>query len=259
MNQTLPLHGARQYMLRFTILLTGLLMLGAVARAETVTIHGSTTVSNAILVPHKADIEQASGETLDIVGNGSGRGLADLAAGKADIAMISAPLETEVAAANAKTPGSLALDKLVAHKIGEAQVAFLVHPSNPVKELTLAQLTQILSGQVTNWKEVGGSDQPVMVVAAGPGDGVRTVVEKQLLDGASIHAQIREMTNAPQIAQVAAQLPQALGVTSATSLRSGVTVLKTDHAIGQPLMLVTTTSASPQAAKVIAAATAAAH
>ena len=55
-------------------LLAAFVALGATAHASTVAIHGSTTVSNAVLTPHKADIEQASGETLDIVANGSGRG-----------------------------------------------------------------------------------------------------------------------------------------------------------------------------------------
>ncbi len=239
--------------------LAALLALGSVAQASTVAIHGSTTVSGAVLMPHKADIEKASGETLDIVSNGSGRGLADLVAGKTDMAMISAPLETEVAAANAKTPGSVDLAKLVGHQIGEAQVAFVVHPSNPVTALTLAQITGILSGKITNWKEVGGADQPIVVVAAGPGDGVRSVVESHLLAGASISAKVREMPNAPQIAQVTAQLPTAFGVTSAASVKPGVTVLKTDQTIGQPLILVTMGAASADATKVIAAATAAAH
>jgi phosphate transport system substrate-binding protein len=248
------------FMLRLAIAFAGLFALVSTAEAGTIAIHGSTTVSISILMPHKADIEQASGETLDIIGNGSGRGLADLVTGKADIAMISAPLEVEVAAANAKTPGSLDLAKLVAHPIGEAKVAFVVHQSNPVNELTMAQITSILSGKVTKWSEVGGADQPITVVAAGAGDGVRSVVENRLLGGTSIQAQVREMTNAPQIAQVAAQLPQAFGVTSAASVRAGVTVVKTDQTIGQPLILVTVGAASPDAAKVITAAmTAAAH
>jgi phosphate transport system substrate-binding protein len=238
--------------------LAALLALGSIAQANTVSIHGSTTVSSAVLMPHKAEIEQTSGETLDIVANGSGRGLADLAAGHADMAMISAPLETEVAASNAKTPGSLDPARLVAHQIGEARVAFVVHPSNPVTELTLAQITAILSGKITRWSEVGGADQPIVVVAAGPGDGVRSVVERRLLDGATIPAQVREMPNAPQIAQVVAQLPAALGVTSAASLRPGVTVLKTDQTLGQPLILVTMGPASEDATKVIGAVTAAA-
>jgi phosphate transport system substrate-binding protein len=239
--------------------LAALLALGSVAQASTVAIHGSTTVSGAVLVPHKADIEKASGETLDIVANGSCRGLADLVAGKTDMAMISAPLAAEVAAANAKTPGSIDPAKLVGHQIGEAQVAFVVHPSNPVTTLTLAQVTDILSGKITKWSEVGGADQPIVVVAATRGDGVRSVVESRLLGGASILAQARELPNASQIAQVAAQLPTAFGVTSAASVKPGVTVLKTDQTIGQPLILVTMGPATPDATKVIEAATAAAH
>jgi phosphate transport system substrate-binding protein len=239
--------------------LAALLALGSAAQASTVAIHGSTTVSNAVLVPHKADIEQASGETLDIVANGSGRGLADLAAGKTDMAMISAPLAAEAASANAKTPGSVDTAKLVVHQIGEARVAFVVNPANPVTALTLAQITGILSGKITKWSEVGGADQPIVIVAAGAGDGVRSVVESRLLGGASIPAHVREMPNAPQIAQVVAQLPTAFGVTSAASVRSGVTVIKTDETIGQPLILITMGPASPDAIKVIAAATAAAR
>ncbi len=245
--------------LAFAAALAALLALGSNAQAGTVAIHGSTTVSNAVLVPHKADIEKASGETLDIVANGSGRGLAALFAGKTDMAMISAPLAAEAAAANAKTPGSVDPAKLVTHQIGEARVAFVVHPSNPVKELTLAQITGILSGKITKWSEVGGADQPIVIVAAGPGDGVRSVVESRLLGGASIPAKVREMANAPQIAQVAAQLPTAFGVTSAASAGSGVTVLQTDLTLGQPLSLVTLGPATPDATKVIEAATAAAR
>jgi phosphate transport system substrate-binding protein len=240
-------------------MLAALLALGSVAQGATIAIHGSTTVSNAVLVPHQADIEKASGETLDIVANGSGRGLADLLAGKTDMAMISAPLGAEAAAANAKVPGSVDPAKLVVHQIGEAKVSFIVNAANPVKELTLAQITGILSGKITTWSEVGGADQPIVIIAAGPGDGVRAVVEGKLLDGASIPAKVREMPNAPQIAQVVAQLPTAFGVTSAASVRPGVTVLKTDQTLGQPLSLVTLGPPSADATKVIAAATDAAR
>jgi phosphate transport system substrate-binding protein len=244
--------------LGLTTALASFLMLASAADAATIAIHGSTTVANAVLMPHKAQIEQSSGETLDIVANGSGRGLADLQAGKADMAMISAPLATEAASANAKTPGSVDPAKLVAHQIGEAKIAFVVNATNPVKQLTLAQIGDILSGKITKWSEVGGPDQPIVIVAAGPGDGVRSVVEARLLGGASIPAHVREMTNAPQIAQVTAQLPTAFGVTSAASVWPDNTVLTTDQSIGQPLSLVTMGPPSPDATKVIDAAIAAA-
>jgi phosphate transport system substrate-binding protein len=84
------------------------------AAAGQVTLHGSTTVNNAIMVPKKAEIEKASGQQLDIVGNGSGRGIVDLVEGKAQIAMISAPLEDEVKKLNEKTPGSVDAGRLKA-------------------------------------------------------------------------------------------------------------------------------------------------
>lgn len=231
------------------------LALGCFAsHAATIAIHGSTTVAGAVFTPHKVDIERASGATLDIVANGSGRGLADLVAGKADMAMISAPLEAEVVASNAKTPGALDPSKLVGHQIGAANVAFVVHPSNPVTALTLAQIAGILSGKITKWSEVGGADQPIVVVAAMRGDGVRSVVESRLLNGASLLPQTRQLPNAPQIVHVVAQLPAAFGITAAGAVTDGVHAVKTDAVIGQPLLLVTLGQATDDATKVIAAA-----
>jgi phosphate transport system substrate-binding protein len=235
-----------------------LVLLATVASAATLSVHGSTTVANSILTPKKAEIEQASGHMLDIVANGSGRGLADLVAGKADMAMISAPLTEEVIKINDKTPGAIDPATVQGTQIGEARVAFIVHPANVVKSLTLAQVTDILAGKITNWREVGGEDKAIAVVAATPGDGVRSVVESSLLGGGAIKAQLREIPNAPQISKIVAQLPPALGVTAAVSVSDGAVVLKTDRTIGQPLILVTRGVPSAEAAKVIDAAKAAA-
>jgi phosphate transport system substrate-binding protein len=235
-----------------------LVTIGSGASAATMSVHGSTTVAATVLVPHKADIESASGVTLDIVGNGSGRGLVDLVGGKANMAMISAPLAEEAAKLNEKTPGAIDAGKLHVDLIGEAQVVFVVHPSNSVKSLTLAQISDILSGKVRKWSEVGGADQPIVVVAATQGDGVRATAEGKLLGGASIKAQLREVPNATQIGQVVAQLAPAIGVMAKASVGAGVTVIQTDKTVGQPLFLVTMGEASADAVKVIAAATAAA-
>jgi ABC-type phosphate transport system substrate-binding protein len=98
---------------------------------------------------------------------------------------------------------------------------------------------------------VGGADQPIVVVAATRGDGVRSVVEGRLLAGASFLATARELPNAPQIVQVVGQLPNAFGVTAAGSLKAGVTALMTDETIGQPLILVTMGPASAGANRII--------
>ena len=80
-------------MLRYLTVAALAAILGcSVAFADSLEIHGSTTVSNNLLIPKKAEIEKASGIELQIVGNGSGRGLADLVEGKVKVAMISAPV-----------------------------------------------------------------------------------------------------------------------------------------------------------------------
>src|SRR5476651_1408939 len=179
--------------------IVAVLAIDASASAESISLNGSTTVMNTIVMPKKAEIEKLSGQTIAIVGNGSQRGIVDLAGGKAQIAMISAPLDDEVKKLNESKPGSVDAAKLHGHQIGETRVAFSVHPSNGVKTLTDAQLADVLAGKVTNWKEIGGADQPIVIVAAQPGDGVRTMVETALLKGTPLPASTRALSNAPQI------------------------------------------------------------
>src|SRR5262249_43111573 len=181
-------------------------LVGAAA-AEPISLNGSTTVMNALVGPKKAQIEADSGQQITVVGNGSQRGLADLMAGKAPIAMISAPLEEETKKINEKQPGAIDAARLKTYLVGETRVSFAVHPSNTVRSLSDAQLVDILTGKVKNWKDIGGADQPVVVVAAQPGDGVRSMVESKLLKGGQLAKDTRAMPNATQIAKVVAQVP----------------------------------------------------
>jgi phosphate transport system substrate-binding protein len=229
----------------------------SMAAAGPVSLHGSTTVNNAIMTPKKAEIEKASGQQLDVVGNGSGRGIADLVAGKAQIAMISAPLEDEVKKINEKTPGSVDGARLKAHQIGETRVAFAVHPSNTVKSLTNAQLADVFAGKIKNWNEIGGADQPIVIVAAQPGDGLRSMVEATLIKGVSLPADTRAMSNATQVAKIVSQLAGAIGILAPGAIDSSVIELRGDKPIVQPLILVTMGDETAEVHQVIEAAAAA--
>ena len=148
------------------------------AQAGEVTVHGSTTVASNIMLPHKSDIEMLSGQALKVVANGSSRGVLDPAAGSANMAMISAPLETTLKKINKKKPGATAGMSLIAHRVGTTRVAFVVHPSNPVKSLTLAQVADLMSGKIKNWKDLGGKDAPILVVMVDTG---RSIVQPLIL------------------------------------------------------------------------------
>ena len=237
------------------VIVAGSVMAFAGAQAATVTLHGSSTVTNTLLLPHQSEIEADSGHTLAITGNGSSRGILDLIEGKADLGMISAPLDTTIAKVEKKNPGIAAGKDLRGHQVGETRVAFAVHPSNPVKELSLAQIADIMTGKVTNWQELGGENAPILVVVETPGGGVRSMVEKEVLNKGEITANTRELPNSAQVVKVVAQVPQAIGVAIDSTVDGKSTVsLKTDKAIVQPLILVSLGAPSAEAEQVIAAA-----
>jgi phosphate transport system substrate-binding protein len=231
------------------------IMVGGVSNAEPISLNGSTTVISNLIMPHKAAIEAASGQQIELVGNGSQRGLADLLAGKTQIAMISAPLEDEVKKlVQGETP---AIDphRLVAHLVGETRVAFCVHQTNSVRSLRNSQIADILVGRITNWRDVGGADRSIVVVTAQPGDGVRSMVEIKLLMDRGLTKDARAMTGVLQIAKVVAQLPGALGLVTAKNIDSSIVELRGDEAITQPLILVTIGEGSAQVRRVIEAVT----
>ncbi|MFZ5806500.1 MAG: substrate-binding domain-containing protein [Verrucomicrobiota bacterium] len=235
--------------------LVALFYVTGVQAQTTLKLNGSTTVSNSIINPNKSDLEAKSGCKLAVTANGSGNGLTDLAKGKADMAMISAPLAEVAEKVNAKAAGTVDASQMQAVQVGEANVAFVVHSSNSVKKLTVAQLSDILTGKIKNWKEVGGNDAAIVVVITASGDGVRTVVEEKVTPkGATFAEGKREFPNTAQVIDVVAQMPAAIGAVGKASVKPSVAVVETDKAVAQPLILVTKGAPSADAQKLIDAA-----
>lgn len=118
---------------------------------------GSDTIVNLAL----AWAEKYQGENPDVrisvTGGGSGTGIAALINGTVGIANASRSIkeeEIESAKANGVDP--------VEHVIARDAIAVIVNPENPVSELTLQQLSDIYSGKINNWSEVGGEDRPIV-------------------------------------------------------------------------------------------------
>lgn len=213
-------------------------------------IHGSTTVFANLVGPNKAAIEKASGVTLVVAPNGSGAGLKDLAAGRADIAMLSADLKTEVEAANKANPGSLDATGFVASPVGSVVTKFIVNPKNAVRNLTAAQVKDILVGKIVSWKEVGGADQPILVVVEQRGNGGRGAVVSLFLGGTDITEKARATNSVTQIAQIVAQAPSAIGYGAPGTITDAVFPLPGIEVI-QPLLMVTKGPPGADAKKVI--------
>lgn len=221
--------------------------------AGNLNVHGSATVAKTILLPNQDAIAQETGFTLSIVSNGSGNGLKDLIAGKADVAIISAPLKVEEELTNKKAPGSLDVTGLQEHPIGSKSINFIVNTKNPVKNLSEDQLKAIFTGEITSWTEVGGPDQPILVIIETPGNGTRANVTAVFLDGAEFSGNARQLRALAQVAQVVSQAPNAIGYGNSSSITDAVVVVQGVE-VSQPLAIVTKGAPTAEVQRLIAAA-----
>jgi phosphate transport system substrate-binding protein len=124
---------------------------------ETIENKGSDTIVNLALAWAEAYQEIHPEVRLSVTGGGSGTGIASLINGTVDIANASRrikPEEQTLAEANGIIP--------VEHIIARDAIAIIVNHDNPVDRLTIDQISDIYSGNINNWQEVGGEDRPIV-------------------------------------------------------------------------------------------------
>ncbi len=127
---------------------------------QTIVNIGSDTMVNLALAWAEAYMQEHPEVRISVTGGGSGTGIAALINGTAHIANASRamkPEEVETARANGINPVEFA--------VALDAIAVVVHPSNPVDHLTLQQISDIYTGKITNWKEVGGEDRPIVLLS----------------------------------------------------------------------------------------------
>jgi phosphate transport system substrate-binding protein len=219
--------------------------------AEVIRMVGATTFTSEVMIPHQAEIEAASGQTIVLLPNRSNLGIFGLFEGN-QIAMISSSLGNMIDGLRKARP-ELAYDQLQVFNISKTRVAFSVHPSNPVKYADLKTVGRVLTGELTNWKQLGGNDLPIKVVVVREGGGVQTTIEAQLGIKLSVKDPIAVQISS-QVNKVVEQLPETLGLAQIENLKeSGAVELTTDRMIEQELNLVTLGQPSPAALSVIEA------
>jgi len=239
-----------------TVLLAAVLALGVVhaAQAETVKLHGSTTVQKRIMEPGKDALKKATGIDLVLVGNGTGNGLEDLVNGKCDASMASEELADAVASMK-DASGKESAAGLAPHIITTDVIKVIVHPSNTVAKLSKEQLKGLHNGSIANWKDAGGTDQPVIVITSHLGSATRKVFQKEVMDGTKyVDGAIEVETTRKEIDNVS-HFPEAIGAVSMGFInlpgnREKIKIVETPQ-ISRPLMLITKGEASPSVKKVV--------
>lgn len=210
----------------------------SLASADTVRLAGSTTMISQVVQPNRATVEKATGHVLEIAGIGSGKGLAELVEGKADIAMISDQLE--IAAASVEGLGKkIDVSRLKTFVLRKGDIVFVTHAANPVGKLSFAQLADIHTGKVTNWKQVGGPDRAITVYAEQASGGVRSTVKKQVLNGAEYAESIKVVTSIARVADLVGADEGGIGAMSRAFVKAERNRVLETPRIDQPLTFVT--------------------
>jgi phosphate transport system substrate-binding protein len=139
---------------------------------------GSDTMVNLALA--WAEAYQGGPRSRDVriavTGGGSGTGIAALINGTVDIANASRAIkkeEVDRAQANHIAP--------VEHTVARDAIAVIVHPSNPVERLTLQQISDIYTGKITNWKQVGGENRPIVLLSRESNSGTHVFFLEQVI------------------------------------------------------------------------------
>lgn len=149
----------------------GFLLIPPPASAEEVLRYAGATTLQRSLMPEAARTFQAdTGIRIQIEGGNTNPGIRALLAGEVDMAGAGRHLTAEE-----KSRG------LVEHFIGWDVLAIVVQRTCPVEDLTLEQLRGIFSGEIRNWKDVGGRNEPIVVVTSPRGSGMRNAVQEMIL------------------------------------------------------------------------------
>ena len=125
--------------------------------SQTIVNKGSDTIVNLALAWAEAYHQVEPEVSISVTGGGSGTGIAALINGTLDLANASRqikPEEREQAEANGIIP--------VEFVVARDAIAIIVNPNNPVEQLTIGQLSDIYSGKIVNWSQVGGEDRPIV-------------------------------------------------------------------------------------------------
>jgi len=206
----------------------------------TVNTDGSTSMADVMAVLQETFREMEPGVTVNISGTGSGSGIEAALSGACDIGLSSRALKSEEEQKGA-----------VAHVVALDGIAVVVHPSNPVADLTVGQIAGIFTGKLSNWKELGGGDAPIAVYGREAGSGTRGAFE-DIMGIAGQCAYTNEYGSTGDVVGSVSSNPNAIGYASLSTVNETVSAIKVggaacteeaiqdgSYAIQRPFLMVT--------------------
>lgn len=179
----------------------------AVTQAGNITVKGSDTL--VILAQKWAETYMAKNPStkIQVTGGGSGIGFAALQNKSTDLANASRKIKAKEVSECVKAFGKRPTE----YKVALDGLSVYVGDSNPVKELSVAQLESIFSGQIKNWKQVGGNDAPITVYSRENSSGTYEFFKEHVLKGKDFVASAQTMPGTAAVLQAVAKDANGIG------------------------------------------------
>jgi len=184
-----------------------------------VTTDGSTSMEKVIGTLGEAFESEHEGITFTYNPTGSGSGIKAVQEGRCDIGLSSRSLKEEE-----KTGG------LTETVLAYDGIAIIVNPDNPLADISLADIAKIYKGEITNWKEIGGSDGEIVVIGREAGSGTRDGFES-ITDTEDACKYRQELTSTGDVITTVSNNPNAIGYASLAAVNDSIKVLSVDSII----------------------------
>jgi phosphate transport system substrate-binding protein len=194
-------------MKRRILILAALLLTPSAAFAGTVTVKGSDTM--VVLGQRWAEefMKKNPGTSVQVTGGGSGTGISALINGTTDICQSSRSIKDSEKKQLQEKGGATATEIPVA-KDG---LAVYVHASNPIKELTMAQLKAIFTGKISNWKDLGGPDKTIIPYSRENSSGTYVFFKEHVLENADYTPKAQTMPGTAAVVNAVSKEKFAIG------------------------------------------------
>lgn len=182
----------------------------------TIKLAGSTSMEKLCEAMSESFMEKNPGVTVTVEYTGSGAGLESLAAGSVDIGNASRGLKDEEKASG-EVENIVAIDG----------IAVITNKSCSIKDVTSKDLAKIYTGEITDWAELGGEEQPIIVIGREAGSGTRDAFE-ELLEVKDLCAYAQELDSTGAVLAKVGTTPGAIGYVSLDVVDDTVSGLKID-------------------------------